>query len=165
MSTHFAIFWVIGFHTIGVLSFRALMHAEKAGQSRAGSGRSWMVTSNLWDNDKFHVWSNGMRTLVWYDSVMFYWKIWLSRYEVIEGGLRRWRRTVGHPLRNVHAVHLHSHQREIFTYMKEHKARICSIESFFSSIRSNSLAVIPNSLSRCRGSPYVSQLFTLHNTM
>jgi hypothetical protein len=45
--------------------------------------------------------------------------------------------------------------------MKAQKAFICSMVSVASSIRSNSFTVMPNSLKRCSGSPYVSQLFIL----
>jgi hypothetical protein len=46
-------------------------------------------------------------------------------------------------------------------YIKAHMIFICSILSGASSIRSISLIVMPNSLRRCSGSPYVSQLFAL----
>ena len=50
-----------------------------------------------------------------------------------------------------------------YTHMNEHISFICSFESGASSMRSISLAEIPNSLSRCNGSPYVSQLLTLQS--
>ena len=50
-----------------------------------------------------------------------------------------------------------------YTHSKAIMCFICSFESEASSMRSISFAVTPNSLSRCNGSPYVSQLLTLQS--
>ena len=56
ISIHLVILLLIGFHTIGVRSFRAVTRLSKPDQSTAGSGRSRTGTSKLeWDIKLDHV--------------------------------------------------------------------------------------------------------------